>query len=546
MSRLPSMDDLKKAFENDGYNVVATAEKNGKRGIRAESKTAVNYETKKPKAVFYVEGGAYEMGYLTGVLGHEEAEEMITIFLKNIMPTFLKTDPNKKKWMWALGLKLLKWRCKRMKKDIPQYLQDEMHGLVDGCKSVNSKTKVSFNSVFALNVGFDYLLSAVYNLQGLWETVGLDHNHLKIPIFCNAFGAFGKATSDGKCYFGRDFMFPDAGAFQNAAAMIIYRPDDAAHLPLVAVTAPGFVGSIAAMNNDGVAMGVDMSPAANNNHKRPGLNSLLLVRHTMHMADSAEKAVKVITDAQRGVTWIYPIADGKNNRAVIVEAGAKMNDMHVLGFPPKDLKKNDLLPNEDFLKKHSQAKLIQGLMARWDDYDYPTEFFDFNDKLFAHYGKTYVPADAGETGFFDKNRHGKNLPSAYYFAPQREAKDDLVLTTNLCVTPAMRIAGMDKWTIKIAGDHYDDVQWRYDALNSILIENYGKIDFEKAVEIIAFLAPNGKYFTHYFEHNPRSSDGKTMQIGGSTSACDLTDKVITSHYGYFADEWVSLTLPNYM
>ena len=92
--------------------------------------------------------------------------------------------------------------------------------------------------------------------------------------------------------------------------------------PNVSVTAPGFVGSITAMNNAGLAMGVNMVCSVLTNVLKPGLNSLLLVRKTVQSAENTEEGIQKIVKAPRGVTWLYPIGD-REGRSAIVEAGKK-------------------------------------------------------------------------------------------------------------------------------------------------------------------------------------------------------------------------------
>ena len=544
--------EILQAFESDGYEVVAQLEYQGMRGFKAQSKTATNYETKVHKPVYYVEGSAYQMGYLTGLLANNEVEQMAHQFMYSIIPAFFNPsmEKNTYEWFWKLVIDWIEKLDQDMKKTIPQSLLDEMQGVVDGCKAVNPESTIEFNDIFTLNVGIDFLLSIAYNVSGLWTKIpGIKKEDITMPFFCNAFAVFGEGTADGSCYFGRDFMFATADIFQDAACMILYNPlngDEAAmRLPIVSVTAPGMVGSITSMNSKGIGMGVDMAPAGNNNHENPGFNSILLVRHTGHVGTSAEAALQAVVDAERGVTWIYPIADGINNRALMIEAGFKTDSLNYLDFPPDDLKNEGLLPDQDFLNKYDPQKDLMGLMARWNDYQYPAIFLDWNEELFKKYKKSFSVEMFAPEGFINKTFKDTNCPEGYYFAPQREEKPDLVIATNMFIEPSMRLCGMDPWTNMVAGAHMNEVQWRYDTLNQMLLDSYGSITEKMARETIDFLAPSGK-FPEYYAHNIPSSDGKTVQINGATSLCNLTKQWITSHYGYFADEWISMTLPNYI
>jgi len=555
--------ELTQAFGKDGYVIDTVITFQDKRGIKAHSTSAVNYETQKPKYVYYLEGTGYQMGYLFGKIAHEKIEIMCTEFMDGIVPAFLRPGSVKpyRSLLGKLMIDVIKSNDKIISRVMPQELMNEMVGIVEGCKEANPETMVNLDNIFALNVGIDYLLAQTYNIEGLWKSIpGIDASNLKPPLFCNAFSVCKEATKDGSHYFGRDFMFPTASIFQNVACMIIYNPDPMLDYPrrepIISVTAPGMIGSITAMNANGLALGVDMVPAGNLNAKQPGLNSLLLVRHTAHYGSTFEQALRVMLHAPRGVPWLYSIADAQSGRAAILEAGAYADSLDFLSFPKVELIKEGLFPTKEFLAEYDTLSLKYGLKIRCDNYVYPDTFFYFNTGLFMRFDKPYdLEEFFDKTGFVDSTFKAKAVPNGYYFAPQREEKSDMVLATNMYINPSMRLCSMAPWTTMISADHMDDTQWRYDALNKILLKEYGKIDFEKARDIIDFLAPNGKYYTNFYEEVNNSdyfyqiassSDGKTLQIFGATSICDLTEKIIESHYGYYADEWVKMSIGNYI
>ena len=85
--------------------------------------------------------------------------------------------------------------------------------------------------------------------------------------------------------------------------MVIYNPTDGRQ-PLVGVLAPGMVGTVTAMNNAGVIMGVDTLRSAQATPRTPGLNALLLVRSTVHNSANSEDAIKYIGNARRGCPYL--------------------------------------------------------------------------------------------------------------------------------------------------------------------------------------------------------------------------------------------------
>jgi len=181
-----STDELTQAFAQDGYDVVQNLNFQGKRGLEAQSRTAQNYETREKKTVYYVEGSHYQMGYLLGQMAAAKVETMTTKFLDSIIPSFFHSNVTQPKheWLWKLAIDLIEDLDKNMRAVVPQPLLDEMHGLADGCRAVNSKTTVSFDKIFTLNVGVDFLLSIVYNVEGLWKKIpGLQPQQVKAPKY---------------------------------------------------------------------------------------------------------------------------------------------------------------------------------------------------------------------------------------------------------------------------------------------------------------------------------------------------------------------------
>ena len=219
-----------------------------------------------------------------------------------------------------------------------------------------------------------------------------------------------------------------------------------------------------------------------------------------------------------------------------------------LEYPPEDIR--GLLPPRNELQKADR-----GVFVRWDDYQYNEDFFErfdeYNEGLFDESDKKFVAKDFEGTGRINKKWDDPKVPKAYYFAPKRTGKPGAIIATNHFITPEMRLCGMDPWTAEVAGEkRYNDIQWRYDELNKRVMNAYGKIDFDKALELIDFLAPypkKGRQHNYYpsikGDKNPK---GKEYVIDGSVSVCNLTDRIIKSHFGYYGDEWVQITLGKYV
>jgi hypothetical protein len=551
------------AFTNDGYMVDRKADVllcGEKIGIRATHTTAVIGITGKRKKVYYLEGDPHTMGYLQGKLAESDIERMCTDFNENIVFDFINVqiqDPTIRKILGEILEDIIYWISKGMYQDIPPEYSEEIEGMLDGCKEVHTHTRVDRESLWVLNVGVDAILSYVYT--GLlphkkFFPFEIKPQHLQVPIMCNGFSVTGvdSRIQSHFHYLGRDFMFPNAGVFQDTASMIIRKPDNG--IPTVCVSAPGMIGAIAGLSINRIGVGVDMSPSSNCSTQRPGLNSLLLTRHSIQNGKSCDEAVDIIVNAQRGVSWSYFLADGLTDKACVLEAGVSVVDLDVLSYTDQwvtDTLK-EIEPNIEDLVRNPSAPLHNGCMIRWNTYIYPVIYQRFNQALIETYKKrvpqysySYHAEDFTKAGFLNKKWTDRNCPGPFYFAPQRENLSGMVLLTNHYITPEMRFCAMNLWTTIVASGNLDDLQWRYDELNSQLLSimEKGYITIGEAREIIDFLSPQRKYPDYY---NNEKKPLNEVEIHGSVSLMDLKKNTIESHYGYFSDEWITITLGNYV
>ena len=575
----------------------------GRVGVRASNRSACHMPEKVKKA-YYVEGTHFEMGYLLGLMAEPEISQMCHEFNRRVIFEFVDIHFQSDTLASALGEfleSLLHRLSENIEPDIPPEYVQEMKGVLEGCKQANPETHVDWQELWVLNVGVDALLSYVYTGNMPFRS-GAPYTpkpeQLAVPILCNGFSVSGPAAEGNGHFLGRDFMFPTAGVFQDTACLLVQNPIDPGtgkRQPFVSQTAPGMIGSIAGMNLAGLGAGVDMSPAGNCDPSRPGLNSLLLVRHVVENGTDCEHAVELMEVAQRGVSWNYILAHYGTQRACVVEAGRKVeasefldsvtehlgvsSDDRTMDYLPDQLP--ETLPDRAFVEAQMTSDFRKGLMVRWNDYAYPQEYLRFNERLFGIFGKQYDPDSFTELGYIDRSWKDRNCPYGYYFAPQRENDPNLVLVTNMFIIPEMRLYAMHPWTNLVSASQLDDLQWRYDELNHQLLSKlypaHGgplvPLTLETAKDLIDYLTPNPEKGKHPEYYNPPpeppsgffqrirewlrkilfgredsadTADWREVQIEGSVSLLDLKEKTIHSHYGYHGDGWVTIHLDEYM
>lgn len=601
----------------------------GKIGILAEHKTAINIVSREPKRAYYIEGNNKQMGFLLGLMAEPQISVMSTDFIENFPFYFFKScsptyppghsifDPLKEKF-----LELMSKGATAMVEDgeIPEQYIVELRWMLAGCKSINPDTKVKLDHLYALNFGMDFCLAQAYTGE-LQKKAKIPPTLLKFPFGCSALSVCGDAVEEGQHFFGRDFEFDTLGIYQFTACLIIFNPEDSDGkklFPVVGQTAPGMIGTPAAMNSEGLAMGIDMFPSMLCDPESPGFNGPLLVRDCMQYCstinygrgegDTSTDLVTRMINTKRGVSWIYPAADGKSGRSCIIEAGSSVGDKDIDFYmrylpeyyqPVKEPIKKFISEIEKLNENSRTPAPVNGMMLRQADYKYPVDLITaINKKMWGIYDEDFLqklyefakelskdlkllfhckllrlirdlveqlhelfrkpvvfdPYCFGERGFINKTMVENNQPGPFYFAPQRETREDVIVATNLGITPQMRLTAMSEWVALITVDDMHR-QWRYDVLNDNILraidrakdkKNPQLINEDIAGKIIDYLATYGD-FPEY--HNPHNEAWNMVPVDGSVSLFELknkNDRYIKSHFGYYGDEWVKITLPNYI
>ncbi len=566
------------------------------------------------KRLYYLQGSNFEMGYLLGLMAEKDVARMTGDYVNNVVFDFAG-DKQKHMFLGTLLSDLIYRLAVFARARVPKEMTAELYGIYAGCLTADPKTTVIMRDLFVLNYGVDVVCSFIYaRAEVILRFFGVNVRQWKNPASCNGFIATGEAAGGGT-FMGRDFMFPTCNVFGDTSAPILYFPDGrlspkdgpsrtlegvltgspyrlasregkegpwasgpTAHtgtpgrppisnapLPCLVFASPGMVGAVTAMNFHGVAMGVDMANGRNCKWRKIGINSLLMVRHTVQWSKSAKEAVANMRSTRRGVTWIYLIGDGGNGTGVVVEAGASEKRRRLLRFVPRALRKAGCLPDKRFLKKNpTGSNFKDGMGERWLGWKLTGEWTKseitgavvpwgrFNESLFSYYNFPLMKDKWGPTGVFGMDQHDRVVPDAFYFAPQRESRDDLLVVTNQFLLPEMRLLAMNEWTSYLASANgmYDDFQWRYDVLNKNIhdeLERNKKLTFDSAQELIDFLrsfvpgsdtpAANNNYYGIYRDRVNRPTE---VPIGGVVSVFDLKALKMRAHYGWYADEWVEV------
>ncbi len=480
---------IEEALSAQGFDVVRSITKDGDAGY-----LAVNRDGKK---CLVLQGSSYNMGYEMGQLLPEGTSRMTKDYTAEVMREFTGIEKGTPLYDLLLGMVLNLCTGALEEKDaIPQYLRDEMQGIADGASQAGRK--VAFADVLILNEGFDALFAMLFSGQ-LPHSDKANHD-----LFgCNGFVVSGQATAGGKVYHGRDFMFATGGIFQDEALMAVYLPDEG--FPFVTVTAPGFVGQTTGLNSRGLSMGVDVVYGGAT-RGTPGMGCLLVLRDIVQHCGNLEDAVARMKAQNRGVSWLYVLADDEWSAAythgIVVEEGMSCDESG------KEFTGPDILPIwEQLVLKPDIDNLDdtlpeRGVMMRTQDWVYPKAFK--NDAR---------------------------------FPDQIEEWDDVVAATNNYIIPRMVFTTFSPWISRLQDVYWSHSQTleRYADLLDHIAQKYGSIDFASARDLIDFMNPNRMDWQRYQVNGP---------VEGHHDIFDNRELVTEALYGYYhPDEpWVRIDL----
>ena len=593
---------VERALRQDGFDVTGSPGflvRDGALGIAAAHRSARNSATGQPKRAYYVEGTGRSAGWLLGAMAEPEVARMAGDFVENVVFAFFGSGAASDTGVLTLVkdaiVEIVAGASARMLADIPAELLAEIDGLEEGCRAANPRSTVRRERLLALNLGIDSLLAHIYT-GTIFAERGVHPGLLRTPVGCNAFSISGDAAM-GRHFFGRDFMFPTADVFQDTACLLIRVPDPAGTgtpRAFVGQGAPGMVGVMAGMSSSGVAIGVDMLPSRLCSPARPGLNSLLLIRHCIQHCVSAREAVQRIREAPRGVSWLYPVADAGGD-AFVVEAGSRLagnEPFPYLEHVPAYYRGR--LPDAAYIERLRERYGLpgpqDGMVVRGLGYRLPPEYLqDWNPGLWRAFDRnwleiakgllaeilgevkglftqrlgalwrqwvdevarlgaraTFDDSMFGERGFIDRTWTDRNCPGPFFFAPVRQRRADVLIATNHAISPEMRLTSMNEWVAFLSGGEQDEMQWRYDEINREILDalSRGAVDEQAAWDAINFLRPNGRFPEFY--NRGGAKDWRMVQVHGSVTLCELKARVFKSLFGYYGDQPVTVHLDRYL
>jgi hypothetical protein len=482
--------------------------------VTINSDTGFLAENISGKKCFVLKGKPYSMGYQMGALDPEGTYKMAVNYTDIILSDTLESEPDSSLYKLAKDMAVTLAKEAVTDKAIPDYLLEEMQGMADGATKVGGK-QVTFDDVLLLNEGYDALYSMVLTLQ-----LPLIKIVQKELMGCNGFILSGDATAGGKVLHGRDFMFSTADIYQKVTAMGIYLPEKG--YPFVTLAAPGMVGLTTGLNSKGLSMGCDvvMGGATRNT---PGLGCLLVIRDIIQNSTNLDNAVERMKQQNRGVTWIYVLADNERSarytNGVVIEQGMSFNKWGNEFDSIDDLTLDVRIKYAGQVAKLPAEYPERGLLIRTQDWEFPEAFL--NEDM---------------------------------FPKQDEVNPDVVIATNHYIHPFMTLTTFEPWINMLQTGYWKGTKTlqRYSDLNKRILDaiNQHRVDFETARDLIDFMNP-----LRYVDLKEREDIIKKgyvpwdrfevdEPIEGHHDIFDNQELIMECLYGYYRAEepWVRIDL----
>lgn len=161
---------------------------------------------------------------------------------------------------------------------------------------------------------------AMAKASGISSRDGRHLNFFPEMFHCSGAAVRGKATTDGKLIHARvlDYMFDIR--IQDHAAVMVFMPEN--HNNWISVSYAGFIGTVTAMNEKGLAMG---EMGGRGEGLWDGLPMSFMMRRVMEECATVDEAVKLMQSVPLTCEYYYVISDKDRNMVgVYAQSGQPM------------------------------------------------------------------------------------------------------------------------------------------------------------------------------------------------------------------------------
>lgn len=163
---------------------------------------------------------------------------------------------------------------------------------------------------------------ALAEAAGISKRDGRYANLFPERFHCSGVAVRGKASKDGRVLHARVLDYMRDINLQNAAAVVVFMPEGRNRW--MSLGYAGFVGTVTAMNEKGLAIG---EMGGRGEGQWDGMPMTFLLRDVMERASTVEEGLKILRETPRTCEYYYVLSDKHKDMAGVEATPQKLNVM---------------------------------------------------------------------------------------------------------------------------------------------------------------------------------------------------------------------------
>ncbi len=241
----------------------------------------------------YVEGPAFQRGYVNGLLSKEHVVKQEEIFIGRL-DKMLPGKIYQKFLLMVIG-----WFNRDLDDAVPLEYQKEIYGV-----SLSASEKFNF---IAPNYQRILNYHAAHDIGHAMQNMNL--------VACTSVGLWGKRTTDSSILVGRNFDFYMGEDFAKEKIILFVKPDSG--YKFMSVTWGGFIGVVSGMNEKGITVTLNASKSGLPSGAATPVS--IIGRRILQYAGNIEQAYKIASSYQSFVSESFMVGSKEDNKVAIIE-----------------------------------------------------------------------------------------------------------------------------------------------------------------------------------------------------------------------------------
>ncbi|MDJ1485780.1 C45 family autoproteolytic acyltransferase/hydrolase [Cytophagaceae bacterium YF14B1] len=250
----------------------------------------------------YIEGNAYERGYVNGLLSQElinKQEDFFVETLNKLLPA-------------TIYQYFIKYVVGYFNKDLDKYVSEEYKKEIYGVSRFASDKHNYIAPPY----------QRILNYHGAHD-IGHAMQNMNF-VGCTSFGIWGDKTEDGSIIIGRNFDFYVGDKFAQDKIVLFVRPDSGYNMMLV--TWGGMIGVVSGMNEHGLTVTLNAAPSEIPTGTATPIS--LVARQVLQYARTTQEAYNIIEKSHVFVSEMLLVGSAQDHKVVSIEKTPTKTSMY--------------------------------------------------------------------------------------------------------------------------------------------------------------------------------------------------------------------------